>query len=152
MRIARTHCHPIVKRFYTALPPPRGVICCARAIQTGVNRQLLVDIVKRLPQGTVSRAWGWLARRRRPHLFVEALKRFFVRATGIDMSEAGADIIDIGGESTGPGSKDVSEQEEMGRVIPGMKGCLRISEIGSRTSEIECRRRPRLRRGRRSTK
>ncbi len=30
----------------------------------------------------------------------------------------GADIIDIGGESTGPGSKDVSLEEEMARVKP----------------------------------
>ncbi len=30
----------------------------------------------------------------------------------------GADIIDIGGESTGPGSKDVSLDEELSRVMP----------------------------------
>ncbi|MCP1726988.1 dihydropteroate synthase [Natronospira proteinivora] len=34
------------------------------------------------------------------------------------MVEAGADIIDIGGESTRPGSRGVSEQEEIDRVIP----------------------------------
>ena len=34
------------------------------------------------------------------------------------MIEAGADIIDIGGESTRPGSESVSLQEEMGRVLP----------------------------------
>jgi len=32
--------------------------------------------------------------------------------------EEGADIIDIGGESTGPGSKEVSSEEEMKRVKP----------------------------------
>jgi len=32
--------------------------------------------------------------------------------------EEGADIIDVGGESTGPGSKDVSLEEEMRRVKP----------------------------------
>lgn len=32
--------------------------------------------------------------------------------------EAGADIIDLGGESTRPGSESVSEQEELDRVIP----------------------------------
>ena len=32
--------------------------------------------------------------------------------------ENGADIIDIGGESTGPGSKDVSLEEEMRRIKP----------------------------------
>jgi dihydropteroate synthase len=30
----------------------------------------------------------------------------------------GASIIDVGGESTGPGSKDVSLDEELGRVVP----------------------------------
>lgn len=36
----------------------------------------------------------------------------------IEMIEAGADIIDIGGESTRPGSESVSENEELNRVIP----------------------------------
>ncbi len=36
----------------------------------------------------------------------------------IEMIEAGADIIDIGGESTRPGSESVSEKEELKRVIP----------------------------------
>src|ERR1044071_3648665 len=34
------------------------------------------------------------------------------------MIEAGADIIDVGGESTRPGSEFVSEQEELSRVLP----------------------------------
>ncbi|MBT5016186.1 dihydropteroate synthase [Candidatus Peregrinibacteria bacterium] len=33
----------------------------------------------------------------------------------------GADILDIGGEATGPGSKDVSLEEELSRVIPVIK-------------------------------
>ncbi len=36
----------------------------------------------------------------------------------IEMVTAGADIIDIGGESTRPGAEEVSEQEELDRVIP----------------------------------
>lgn len=35
-----------------------------------------------------------------------------------EMILAGADIIDVGGESTRPGSKSVSAEEELGRVIP----------------------------------
>ncbi|XOD69933.1 MAG: dihydropteroate synthase [Sodalis sp. (in: enterobacteria)] len=34
------------------------------------------------------------------------------------MLDAGADLIDIGGESTRPGAKMVSEEEEMARVVP----------------------------------
>jgi dihydropteroate synthase len=37
---------------------------------------------------------------------------------GIDIAREGADIIDIGGESTRPGAKPVSAQEELDRVVP----------------------------------
>lgn len=37
------------------------------------------------------------------------------------MLSEGADIIDVGGESTRPGSDSVSEKEELGRVIPIIK-------------------------------
>lgn len=36
----------------------------------------------------------------------------------MEMAEAGADIIDIGGESTRPGSRAVEAQQEIDRVIP----------------------------------
>lgn len=36
----------------------------------------------------------------------------------LEMIEEGADIIDIGGESSGPDSQDVSLKEELARVIP----------------------------------
>jgi dihydropteroate synthase len=41
---------------------------------------------------------------------------------GVAMVEAGAEIIDIGGESTRPGSRPVSEQEEAERVLPVLRG------------------------------
>ncbi|HEX9395272.1 MAG TPA: dihydropteroate synthase [Burkholderiales bacterium] len=34
------------------------------------------------------------------------------------LMEEGADVIDIGGESTRPGAMDVSEQQELGRILP----------------------------------
>lgn len=37
---------------------------------------------------------------------------------GVQMAEEGADIIDIGGESTRPGSKPVTAREEITRVVP----------------------------------
>lgn len=40
------------------------------------------------------------------------------------MVEEGADIIDIGGESTRPGSKPVAVEEEMDRVLPIMERAL----------------------------
>jgi dihydropteroate synthase len=39
----------------------------------------------------------------------------------VQMLQDGADIIDIGGESTRPGAKSVSEQEELDRVIPAIE-------------------------------
>src|ERR1700749_3688861 len=45
--------------------------------------------------------------------------RAFARA--IELEEQGADIIDIGAESTKPGSQRVSEAEELRRLIPVMK-------------------------------
>jgi len=41
----------------------------------------------------------------------------------------GADLLDIGGESTGPGSKDVSLDEELQRVIPLIQKIRAESEI-----------------------
>lgn len=42
-------------------------------------------------------------------------------ARALQIVDEGADIIDIGGESSGPGSKDVSLEEELKRVIPVVK-------------------------------
>lgn len=47
-------------------------------------------------------------------------------ARGLEMIEQGADIVDVGGESTGPGSVDVTLEEELARVIPVVYG-LRYS-------------------------
>lgn len=44
------------------------------------------------------------------------------------MLEQGADIIDIGGESTRPGALEVSESEEIARVIPAIAALRRASE------------------------
>ena len=45
------------------------------------------------------------------------------------MVEQGADIIDIGGESTRPGSDPISINEELARVIPVIKGIRGESTI-----------------------
>ncbi len=43
-------------------------------------------------------------------------------ADGVAMAGAGADIIDIGGESSRPGAQAVSETEELARVLPVIDG------------------------------
>ncbi len=45
--------------------------------------------------------------------------RAYVRA--MELEDAGADIIDIGAESTRPGSPRISEAEELRRLIPVLK-------------------------------
>src|SRR5712671_4919090 len=45
--------------------------------------------------------------------------RAFARA--IELEEEGADIIDIGAESTRPGSSRISEAEELRRLVPILK-------------------------------
>jgi len=45
-------------------------------------------------------------------------------AHGRKMSDQGADIIDIGGESTRPGSERISEQEELDRVLPVIEALI----------------------------
>jgi dihydropteroate synthase len=46
-------------------------------------------------------------------------------ARGIAMEGAGADIIDVGGESTRPGSEGVSAEEEMARILHVIEGLRR---------------------------
>ncbi len=64
----------------------------------------------------------------------------------LEMQEEGADIIEVGGESTRPGSERISLEEELRRVLPvleGLQGKLRLpisvdtykSEVARRTLE-----------------
>ena len=47
------------------------------------------------------------------------------------MAEEGADIIDVGGESTRPGAKPVSEREELRRVVPLLEDLVpRLASAG----------------------
>ncbi|MEU8569403.1 dihydropteroate synthase [Streptomyces pathocidini] len=41
---------------------------------------------------------------------------------GLDLAAAGADLVDVGGESTRPGATRVDEAEELRRVIPVVRG------------------------------
>jgi len=50
-------------------------------------------------------------------------------AHAIELIEAGADILDIGGESTRPGAMPVSLDEELGRVIPVIEALMSVSTV-----------------------
>ncbi len=56
------------------------------------------------------------------------------------MERAGADLLDVGGESTRPGSEDTSASEELDRILPvleGLRGRLKIPvSVDTRRSTI----------------
>ena len=53
-----------------------------------LQHEWMVDVVDRLPQAVISRAWGWVARRRKPRFAIRVLKKAFVNFSGINMNEA----------------------------------------------------------------
>jgi len=68
-----------------------------------------------------------------PDSFSDGGKYFSVNAAvkqALDLERAGANILDIGGESTRPGSKGITAEEELRRVLPvleRLRGKLNIS-------------------------
>ena len=57
-------------------------------------------------------------------------------AAGRRMVEEGAAVVDLGGESTRPGSEGVSVEEELGRVVPVLEG-LRGLPVSIDTAKAE---------------
>jgi len=49
-------------------------------------------------------------------------------AHGLEMIRAGADIVDVGGESTRPGAREVPEEQEMARVLPVVEALSRSTD------------------------
>jgi dihydropteroate synthase len=59
---------------------------------------------------------------------------------GLELARQGADWIDIGGESTRPGSRPISAEEELGRVLPviqGLRRKLRSTAVSIDTTKAE---------------
>jgi len=50
-------------------------------------------------------------------------------ARALEMEKEGADIIDVGGESTRPGAKPVGQDEESARVVPVIEGIRKVSRV-----------------------
>jgi dihydropteroate synthase len=55
------------------------------------------------------------------------------------MREAGADVIDIGGESTRPGAHPVSEREELDRVMPVLEALVRERSLRDVVLSVDTR-------------
>jgi dihydropteroate synthase len=67
-----------------------------------------------------------------PDSFYDGGKRFDPAravAAALELTSAGADIIDIGGESTRPGAPPVSVEEELRRVLPVVQGLRRTLKV-----------------------
>jgi len=65
-------------------------------------------------------------------LFLDARKAV---DQGLRLAEEGADVLDIGGESTRPGAAPVSPQQEIDRILPvieGLRGCGKIISVDTR--------------------
>ncbi|MCW8088508.1 dihydropteroate synthase [Sabulicella glaciei] len=50
-------------------------------------------------------------------------------AQGVAMLEAGADLLDIGGESTRPGAEPVPPEEEIARILPVVRELARLAPV-----------------------
>jgi dihydropteroate synthase len=50
-------------------------------------------------------------------------------AHGLRLAQEGADVLDVGGESTRPGAREVSLDEELGRVIPVIEALAKATSL-----------------------
>lgn len=55
-------------------------------------------------------------------------------ARGLEMEREGADVIDVGGESTRPGASPVDEPEEIRRVVPVVRALAEVLQAKTRLS------------------
>jgi dihydropteroate synthase len=55
---------------------------------------------------------------------------------GLELAEQGAEILDVGGESTRPGAEEVSAEEELGRVEPVVRGLAGVATVSIDTSKL----------------
>jgi dihydropteroate synthase len=57
-------------------------------------------------------------------------------AHGRELAEQGAEILDVGGESTRPGAEEVGEDEELRRVLPVVEGLAGAATVSIDTSKL----------------
>jgi len=56
---------------------------------------------------------------------------------GMELVRQGADVLDIGGESTRPGAEDVALEEELRRVMPVVEGLAGVAPVSIDTTKAE---------------
>jgi dihydropteroate synthase len=55
---------------------------------------------------------------------------------GRELADQGAEILDVGGESTRPGAEEVSVEEELARVAPVVEGLAGVATVSIDTSKL----------------
>ena len=95
-------------------PPRSSLLCRDRALDYG-RRTLIMGVLNVTPDsfsdgGRYSDVGSAISR-------------------GREMVAAGADIVDVGGESSRPGAAGVSEAEELGRVLPVIEGLAAFDDV-----------------------
>jgi dihydropteroate synthase len=90
--------------------PAPSLRCAGVRLETGL-RPLVVGVVNVTPDSFAD--GGALYPQRHPEAAI---------AHGLRLLDEGADVLDVGGESTRPGSQPVGEDEERRRVIPVIEG------------------------------
>ncbi|MGH8906529.1 MAG: dihydropteroate synthase [Egibacteraceae bacterium] len=102
---------------WTGPPPP--LRCAGLRLETGV-RPIIVGIVNVTPDSFSD--GGMLYPKRHPQTAI---------AHGRLLLEQGADVIDVGGESTRPGAAPIDRDEELRRVLPVIEGLARYGAVCS---------------------
>src|SRR5205085_9161899 len=57
-------------------------------------------------------------------------------AHGLELVAAGADVVDVGGESTRPGAEPVSEADELARVVPVVEALAPHVRVSVDTTKV----------------
>jgi dihydropteroate synthase len=112
------------------LRPSRASVAGSPGLQVG---RFLFDLKRPLLMGVVNVT---------PDSFSDGGKFFDAKAAvahALQLIEDGADILDIGGESSRPGALPVSAEEEVERILPvleGLKGAQQPLSVDTRRPEV----------------
>ncbi len=96
--------------------------CCDRALDLG-GRAKVMGVLNVTPDSFYDGGVYWSDSRKKNKAIDCAVQR------ALDMTEAGAEIIDIGGESTRPGAKAIDAEEEIRRTVPVIRELRNQSNV-----------------------
>ena len=107
--------HPLQSPRNPRGPEPQSEIWKIRSGHLSVRKALIMGVVNLTPDSFSDGG---------KYLEADAALRH-----ALEMAAAGADILDLGAESTRPGAESVNEQEELSRLLPVLRAFRKISGI-----------------------